>query len=203
MSYILEALKKAEAERHGGVAQAVHLPPSFAAHGRNPFMRNRLWLWTLLPAAMAAAGTAAWITRAPAVQPSVPAPPQVAAIEEVPAPVKLQEAPVPAKPKEKPARKPPERKRPVEREQTRTAKASGTEASVGTMRDLPDQIQREIPPLAVGGYIYAGNKVDRSVLINKRLLHEGEEVAPGLTLEQMLPNGMILNYKGYRYRSSY
>jgi len=75
--------------------------------------------------------------------------------------------------------------------------------SVATLRELPPQIQREIPAMTVGGYIYSGNKADRSVLINNRLMREGDEVAPGLVLEKMMPNGMVLNYKGYRYRAGY
>ena len=57
--------------------------------------------------------------------------------------------------------------------------------------------------MTIGGYIYSGNQSERSVLINKRLLHEGEEVAPGLVLEKMLPKEAVLSYKGHRYRISY
>ena len=57
--------------------------------------------------------------------------------------------------------------------------------------------------MTIGGYIYSGSRADRSVLINNRLLREGDEIAPGFMLEQMMPNGMVLSYKGYRYRTSY
>jgi general secretion pathway protein B len=77
------------------------------------------------------------------------------------------------------------------------------EARIATLRELPENIQREIPTLTIGGYIYSGNQSERSVLINKRLLHEGEEVAPGLVLEKMLPKEAVLSYKGHRYRISY
>ncbi|WP_206047078.1 general secretion pathway protein GspB, partial [Noviherbaspirillum denitrificans] len=72
-----------------------------------------------------------------------------------------------------------------------------------TLQDLPPAIQHEIPALTVGGYIYSGNKGDSSVLVNNRLLHEGEEAAPGLVIEKMTRTGMILSYKGYRYRRGY
>ena len=68
---------------------------------------------------------------------------------------------------------------------------------------MPQQVQNEIPQLSVGGYLYSTNRADRSVLINNRLLREGEEIAPGFVLEKMTPKGMVLNYKGYRYRTSY
>jgi general secretion pathway protein B len=211
MSYILEALKKAEAERRSGTVQTAHLPHSFAAPRGNDSMWRKPWLWTLLPAALAAAGIAAWMARTPAssappapvVAPAAPAAPPAAATP-VPPPLAAvaEDRLATEKPKEKPVKKPAEKKHVAEPKQTKTAKAA-VEPAVGTMRDLPEAIQRELPLLEIGGYIYSGNKADRSVLINKRLLREGDEVAPGLRLEQMLPNGMILDYKGYRFRTSY
>ena len=72
-----------------------------------------------------------------------------------------------------------------------------------TVRDLPEQIQREIPQIIVGGYIYSKNPADRLLLIDKALRHEGEQIAPGLTLEKLLPKAAVMNYKGYRYRVPY
>jgi general secretion pathway protein B len=72
-----------------------------------------------------------------------------------------------------------------------------------TFRDLPLNIQNEIPTVTVGGYIYSAKREECQLLINKLLLHEGEQVAPGLMLERMMPHSAILNYKGYRYRISY
>ena len=107
----------------------------------------------------------------------------------------------PVKPKEKPAKKRAEKKATPAATEPKAAQTA--EPPIPTLRELPENVQREIPTLAVGGYIYSGNKADRSVLINQRLLREGEEVAPGLVLEKMLPNGMVLNYRGQRYRTGY
>lgn len=70
-------------------------------------------------------------------------------------------------------------------------------------RDLPEPIQRQIPPLAIGGYIYSKNPADRLLLIDKVLRHEGEELAPGLVLEKLQPKAAIFSFKGYRYRVPY
>ena len=43
------------------------------------------------------------------------------------------------------------------------------------------------------------NPKDRLVGINDRMLREGDSVEPGLVLEQITPDGMILSYKGYRF----
>jgi general secretion pathway protein B len=128
--------------------------------------------------------------QAAAIAPPAP-PPAPAVAEEEAAPPKARSAKPPAKPAEK-------KHAPAE---TKTAEPAAPLPP--PLRELPDNIQREIPPLKVGGYIYSGSKADRTVIINGRLLHEGEEAAPGLILEKMMPNGMVLNYRGYRYRSGY
>jgi general secretion pathway protein B len=83
------------------------------------------------------------------------------------------------------------------------AKPAAPEEPVVNQRDLPEPIQRSIPQVAVGGYIYSKNPADRLLLIDKVLRHEGEEVAPGLTLEKLQPKEAIFSFKGYRYRVPY
>lgn len=201
MSYILEALKKAEAERRAAPMPAVP-PPHLATPGK----RQPSWRKRLPGPALAALGvvlaSAVWFSTTR----NDTSPANVAQATEAPAPVAIEpktpDKPIETpKPKEKVARKPVEKKRPPPSAEPKPLQPP--EPPIVTLRELPEQIQREIPPLSVSGYIYAGNKADRSVLVNKRLLREGDEVAPGLKLEQMTPDGMVLNYKGYRYRAGY
>ncbi|CAN5333673.1 hypothetical protein BH11PSE11_BH11PSE11_27420 [soil metagenome] len=77
------------------------------------------------------------------------------------------------------------------------------ETGVGTRRDLPANVQSEVPAVAFGGYIYTSNPSGRSVVVSNRLLREGDLIAPGLTLEKMLPKEAILNYMGHRFRVPY
>jgi len=65
--------------------------------------------------------------------------------------------------------------------------------------ELPFSIQQEIPKLSILFHLYSRNPKDRLVSINDRMLHEGDSVAPGLVLEQITPDGMVLGYKGYRF----
>ncbi|MRW88320.1 hypothetical protein GJ698_30005, partial [Pseudoduganella sp. FT26W] len=81
--------------------------------------------------------------------------------------------------------------------------AASPEEPVVNLRDLPEPIQRAIPQVTVGGYIYSKNAADRLLLIDKILRHEGEEVAPGLILEKLQPKEAVFNFKGYRYRVPY
>jgi general secretion pathway protein B len=48
--------------------------------------------------------------------------------------------------------------------------------------------------------MYSAKTADRFVSINDRALHEGDELSPGVKLEKITFDGMILSYKGYRFR---
>lgn len=218
MSYILEALKKAEAERRGGKHVGAALLPSIAAPSRTPPAWRRplpsAGLATLAVALACAAWFAASRSGKQPAAPSAAAPAAEAVMPAPPPPVQaaavVQPPPAPeAAAETKPAPKRTARAAPARAEKKRAPAADmeqpagAAEAEAGLLKDLPEHIRREIPSISVGGYIYSANKADRSVLVNKRLLREGDEIAPGLVLERMQPNGMILNYKGYRYRSAY
>jgi len=69
-----------------------------------------------------------------------------------------------------------------------------------SINELPVSIQKDLPALSVMVHAYSDDPAKRMVGINNRLLHEGDEVAPGLKLERITLEGMILNYKGYSFR---
>ncbi|QGZ41646.1 general secretion pathway protein B [Pseudoduganella flava] len=232
MSYILEALKKAQAERQLGETPTIHAPAldTQAAQGGTPLKKpfvaalvalgivsvglaGLLWRqMTQSPAAPApapapapAAATSTMPAAAPPVA-TVPTPvaaPRTAVVP-APAPVVPKPAPEPvapvaappvaAAPVSAPAPAPaPERKRPE----------PAGEEPVQALRDLPEPIQRAIPPIAMSGYMYSSNPADRLILIDKVLRHEGDEVAPGLVLVRLEPKGAVFMFRGYRYRIPY
>jgi general secretion pathway protein B len=80
----------------------------------------------------------------------------------------------------------------------RPANAAPERAPVA-FAELPASIQQDIPKLSFLFHLYSGNPRDRLVGINDRMLHEGDSVEPGLVLEQITPDGVILSYKGYRF----
>lgn len=80
-------------------------------------------------------------------------------------------------------------------------KADG--AHLGSWRQLPESLRRDIPAVSISGYIYTPDPAGRSAVINNRLLREGDQVAPGLMLERLLPKSAILNYQGTRYLQDY
>lgn len=216
MSYILEALKKAQAERELGSAPTIHAAPLHAAPVRSAADRKPLLIG--LGAGALIAGVAAFamlrqsappqpqpkvVAAAPAPQPRVIAAPPAPVVEAPPAPkpqVAVARPPVP-KPQPKPERvEPPPQPEPVP---VAAPAPAPDEDSAPPLSQLPEAIQREVPKIAVGGYIYSANPADRLLLIDKVLRREGEEVAPGLVLEKLLPKAALMNYRGYRYRLPY
>lgn len=247
MSYILDALKKADSERqHGKMPDIYSNQPHNDALEKEESDWNKPIVWLLavliillmaflvyinlyrispagaLPSAQVAPPT---VQNTPSSTVAQTAPiavplPATVAVENTPAPITAPAEPVKLQPSQKlsaPAAK--EKHKNHEKHEKRPASASkpsaAKKASVTkesdlaietvstTFRDLPLNIQNEIPTVTVGGYIYSANRTECQLLINKLLLHEGEQVAPGLTLERMMPHSAILNYKGYRYRISY
>ena len=72
--------------------------------------------------------------------------------------------------------------------------------TVNLMTELPLSVQQELPAMTISVHAYSANPGSRLVGIDNRILREGEYVIPGLKLEQITPDGMILGYKGYSFR---
>ncbi len=153
---------------------------------------------TATPAVPPAATGAATPSPAPtaAVAPALPsvAPPPVAA----PA-----IAPAPAVPKVTA-----ERRRAVSR-RVAAASASGAspaapaqakvEPRVYSQSELPEEIRRDLPKIAIGGSSYSGDAASRMVMINGQVFHEGDRLGPGLVLERIRLKSAVLSFKGWRY----
>lgn len=229
MSYILEALKKSQAERQLGELPSIHAPQVQLHDGAASASARRTPVWLALGGvavavaaalllwqpwqADAAAPAAAAVVPAVLAQ-AVPAPLPVAAppAAVAPAPVAASVPPAAiaapvhhARPVAEPKQETPGQavSPPVAAPAPAVPSTPTAEESVPGMRDLPEPIQRQIPAIAIGGYIYSKNPADRLLLIDKVLRHEGEELAPGLVLEKLQPKAAIFSFKGYRYRVPY
>ena len=208
MSYILEALKKAQAERQLGNAPTIHAPTLQSAPVHVPAVKKTGMLALAAGVIVAVlAGGYFWSQRtpAPAAVPVVAAvPAAVAAPAAAPAPIVVPTpgpAPVvvqapPVTPPRKAVNAPAPAPAPVQA-------TAATEDNVRFAKDLPQEIQQQLPRVGFGGYMYSDNAADRLVLVDKTLRHEGEEIAPGLMLEKLLPRGAILNFRGTRYRVAF
>jgi general secretion pathway protein B len=57
----------------------------------------------------------------------------------------------------------------------------------------------EFPVLTVAGFI-KDESAAGMVIVNDRLVHEGDEISPGLRLEKILPDGLVFDFKGRRFK---
>jgi general secretion pathway protein B len=80
---------------------------------------------------------------------------------------------------------------PVAGAQPATAAAGKTE--------VDDDPLKGMPALVISGYMH-DDQAGSMAIINDKLVHEGEEIAPGLRLEKIVGNSSIFNYNGHEFR---
>lgn len=68
------------------------------------------------------------------------------------------------------------------------------------INELPPAVRAALPRLEVSGYAYAGDSGRRMVVVNDRLVHEGDEAAAGVTLLSAAQDGVVFEFQGHRFR---
>lgn len=237
MSYILDALKKSEAQRHAGRIPTAVAPQGVAVESAQP---NRIGMLGWIALAILAALALAWAAReyfdrpsgAAALQPVVgaqsttpvettpverpadaePAPPVDSQAGGEPIPrLKLarslptrEQAAVP--PPREPASRAAQASQPAAVPLPAREPAAPSPAAASTFRgavlaysDLPPAIRHALPPLVVGGFA-AGESGGTMVVVDDKLVREGDEIAPGIRVEKILSDTAEFSYKGYRFR---
>ncbi len=216
MSYILDALRRADAERErerGGVpglhTQALSAPgPQADASRALPG-----WVWGAIglgigllvalvwwlgsrnpPAAALPAAAPASAAPAASVAPSVPA--------AIVAPVAAPTVTAPrAEPVETRSRPQPPVAAPAPKPESRAASANAL--PVLPYERLPDDVRRQLPRLAVDGSVYSEQPAQRILIIGGQLFHEGDSVAPGVVLEHIEPKSAVFRWHDWRYAVAY
>ena len=208
MSYILEALKKAEENRRkteqpgrlGDLDQTVtraqrlrYLPHLLVAA---LLINAGMFLWWLHP----------WEkTKQAAVVSSTPLP-QTSVTPSVQGPPRVEEKiSVPAKNYNQPSvgdsKKATEIPKPVPIEVgAKTVGMTREDRKVYSLNDLPPSVGQTLPDIAISGHSYSADPSSRIVFINGKTMREGQVVTGDLKLEQITSDGIILSYQGYRFR---
>lgn len=200
MSYILEALRRSQAERERGqvpglgAAQSVAAAPAGTARHGAPalwlglglgggalLMAAAWWWWRPMPPAAAVAA-------APPLAPAVtPARGPVALPVVVTAPPAPAPAPAPA-PSPAPASAP-----------APAALPPAAPARLPTLAELSPEQRRDLPPMALGGSIWSENAQSRFVIVNGQVVREGEPAAPGVTVERIAPKAVQMRFRELRF----
>ena len=79
------------------------------------------------------------------------------------------------------------------------AAAAASEPRVYAPSELPEEIRRELPRVAINGSSYSGDAASRMVMINGQVFHEGDQLGAGLVLDKIKRRSAVLAYKGWRY----
>lgn len=201
MSYILDALKRADAERERGHVPGLHAQPMTLSTDDGGSAR-RPPRWGLIAGGLVAATIAVAIAwrmgadaHAPLPAPMAVAPPPPTLAAPAPVPVATAPAPAPAPVVRRPAAAPPPR--------AAAASAEPPPAPIVALAELPGDVRKRIPPLVVGGSIYSDDAKNRFLILNGDVVHEGGRVAPGLVLERIGPKSAVLRFEDRRFRISY
>lgn len=219
MSFILDALKRAEAERERGRVPGLHSQASPAPESRAeppqapraPARWSRLLLAALLVMALAALAWALRSTLRDTPSSTPASSPPIAPASE-PTPVAAQVAPTPDAPVTTPL---PVRAQPILAPRAPSAppapaasaptaaKAPAMGRDVHSFANLSAEQRAQLPQLNISGASYSENPAHRLLIINGQIAQEGQEVAPGLVLEQIGVNEAVLNHRGLRFRIGY
>lgn len=224
MSFILDALKKSEQERPPKAVPDVH-----TVHGQPPRPPRRRRLWPgllvfalLLNASLLLLWLRPWggpeqselpapLLQAPSEPPPVMAASQVAAasaVEEVRVPEPVV-APATLRPRSTPAVETPSPRPSAVDASPREEKKNviieaGPAPVAGGIQDfdrLPSDVRRSVPPFEISLHFYTEAPASRMVRINGRNLREGDDLVAGFALEKITPSGVVLAWKGHRFRA--
>lgn len=210
MSYILDALKRADAERERGAAPGLHTRHQVPAGspGTPGATRNK---WLALAAGLVLVMLALffWVFPTPDPAPSValapvvitvPTPtPSVAPVPTAPPPAAITPLP-PAPPVVAKTPKAP-KARALPLPAASATKPVAVPATVAPLlSELPQDVRSQIPKITITGSVYSVSPAKRLLLVNNQVLPQGSLVSPDLTLEEIQPRSSEFSFKGSRFR---
>ena len=227
MSFILDALRKSEHERHRAATPGLADVAIVRRESRLPMVLgvvgalliiNAVALAVLLTRRPSAGSSPTSSVATPATTSATPVPVvPVAPVAPVAAAAAVRPAPVPP-----PAsvaargRAPPVRSLTSETEEGASDPSLDVEpppvtagaavrhvapvaGGLPTVDQLSPQATAGLPPLNLDLHVYATDSASRFVMIGGRRYHEGDALESGPLVEQITPDGVVLNYRGNRF----
>lgn len=210
MSYILDALNRADAERERGSVPGLHARQTYAQTSKASKANSRPWIALVATLTVASIAAGVWFWRAPvnsappaiaefaiAAAPAAAAPPAPVPIAPVVAPTTVpKEAPKPPVVKSVAQPQTATKPTPIEKKVV-TAKVA---VSIPLLSELSSSVRSQISPLTITGAVYSKNPGQRLLLVNNQVLNQGNLAAPELTLEEIRANSSVFSFRGTRFR---
>ncbi len=78
--------------------------------------------------------------------------------------------------------------------------ASEDYSQMQSLYDLPQEFRNTIDLPRLDVHVYSDDPQKRFIVVNLEKYREGETLASGLKLEEILPDGMLMSYRGERFR---
>jgi general secretion pathway protein B len=210
MSYILDALRKSDHERQMAAGQTVGMlyPVEIKRNNRPWLIPVLLGLGCLIAMALI---WQKWVQQTVSgtsnayVKPVAIVPPQTKTVveenkivieEKLPVILSGKAKPIPESVPQKPRSLPDKVVRQKQPDQSVTTSVATPNATLETNKtEAPDSL-KDLPAMNITGYVH-NEQTGSMAMINNQLVHEGEEVSPGLRLVKILDNSAIFSYKGY------
>jgi general secretion pathway protein B len=70
------------------------------------------------------------------------------------------------------------------------------------LQQMPQDFQRALPALAVTIHVYAHDESQRILFINNREYRKGSQLDGGIRVEDIVPDGAVLSFRGERFKLS-
>lgn len=84
-----------------------------------------------------------------------------------------------------------------------TTNPTAATVTVPSFAELSPETRARLPAVNVSGSTYSKNPTLRMLIVNGKVVQEGDEIGPGLALETIEPRSAVLNHQGLRYRIGY
>ncbi len=200
MSYILDALKRSEQQRirgrrrssARGQTASAQSEPLYAAWIRP----GQIVIIVMVLGVLLFLG-ARYFFRPSA--PSVTGPEPAAA----PTQAKTETAAPAAAPKAEVVSKPPPFRTPAPAQPAAATRLPGPTPDAGPvrfLRSMPMDFQQSLPELVVNIHVYAAEESSRILYINNRSYRRGDQVQDGIIVEEIVPDGVVLQFRGHRFK---
>ncbi len=216
MSYILDALNRADTERERGAAPGLHTRHQVPVDSpASPGANRLLWLAVAGSVAVLLLVSGFWFWQPPVLKQSAAPLPPTPVTRSVAAPVDTPPLAIPPliPPPDPGAEAPGARPQPARATSapanaavpapipaTLASLAVSAPAALPMLAELPPDLRNQIPKITITGSVYSDSPAQRLLLVNNLVLAQGAQVAPDLKLEEIQPRSSVLSFKGNRFR---
>jgi general secretion pathway protein B len=73
------------------------------------------------------------------------------------------------------------------------------ENKIYKLTELPSSIRQSLPSFSVSALLYSSSPASRMVRVNEQMMREGQDLAAGVRLEEIVRDGLVFSYRNFRF----